>query len=349
MRPHDPEGRARIDFVLKKRPKDHFVTQSYLRGFATGAGRKSMLYVYERNNPKPFRQKPQQAARQTNYYSFTKADGTVDDSIESLLGMVESRAIPVLKKLASDDLQLNWEARDQISLFVAFQELRVPSARENYQNLLGQLVKRISEISASVPGLLESDIRELESKGESFKELTADSLRESLKRGEYTFKAGQKTSLLAMLTLAPRLHALYREMEWRVIRTPATSPFVTSDNPVVKFDPQHRSGFWGIGMASPTIEIRFPVSKSTFLVFTHDKDRQDTWLKLMDAGKQAEADALRQTLPKITYHKATPNAVQQINGLAIDYATRFVYSSVRNPQIPLIMKGEPGGVRFKVS
>ena len=112
-------------------------------------------------------------------------------------------------------------------------------------------------------------------------------------------------------------------MKWTILRAPEDTPFLTSDNPVVKFDPEYRGGFWGFGMANPTIEIRFPVSKGTCLVFTHDKDRRDTWHNLMEAGKQAEADALRQTLPEITYHKATPNVVQQINGLAIDYATRF--------------------------
>ncbi len=335
---------------MKERPKvQHYLSQAYLRGFATGSGRKAMLYVYERNRPEPFRQKPQRAARETNYYSFQKPDGSTDDSVESLLGLIENEAIPVLRKMASQATQLSWEGRDRVALFVAFQELRVPWTRENFEGLHGQLIQRLSEFRARIPGLLERDLRELEQKGKDLKGVTADSLREFLERGEFTIAVSPVVSLLNMLQLAPLLHGFYIEMKWTVLRAPGTAFFVTSDNPVVKFDRNYRGGFFGIGLASPTIEIRFPIDKNTCLVITHDRDRQDRWHELMEAGRQTEAAELRQALPRTEFLKVGERVVETINALTIAYARRFVYSSAKDPRIPPMMQGEPQGLRIQTS
>lgn len=335
---------------MKKRPKvQHYLSQAYLRGFGTGSGRKAMLYVYERNRPEPFRQKPQGAARETNFYSFQRPDGTTDDSVESLLGLVENEAIPILRKMASQETQLSWEERDRVALFIAFQELRVPWTRENFEGLHGQLIKRLSEFHARIPGLLERDLRELEQKGEDLKGVTADSLREFLERGEYTIEVSPIVSLRSMLQLAPFLHGFYIEMKWTVLRALGTAFFVASDNPVVRFDPNYRGGFFGVGLVGPTIEIRFPIDKNTCLVITQDRDRQDRWHELVEAGRQTDAAELRKALPRTEFLKVGGKVVETINRLTIAYARRFVYSPVRNPQIPPMMHGEPQGLRIQTS
>jgi hypothetical protein len=111
---------------MKNRPKvQHYVTASYLRRFSTGAGRKALLYVYERSKNDPFRQKPEQAARATNYYSVKRKDGAWDDSIENLLSDVESTALPLIEKLSAQDFVPSWNDRISIAIFIAFQEFRV--------------------------------------------------------------------------------------------------------------------------------------------------------------------------------------------------------------------------------
>ena len=236
-----------------------------------------------------------------------------------------------------------------ITLFVALQELRVPWTRQNLGNVYGQLVKRVNESRAAIPGLLERDLRTLEESGETLEGVTADSLREFLQRGEYTIEVNPAVSLRSMLELAPLLHGFYIEMQWTILRAPGTAQFITSDNPVIKFDPNYRGGFYGVGMYSDTIEIRFPVSRTACLFITQDHDRQNEWHKLMEAGKRSEAETLRRRVPTIRFLQASPRAVETINGLTIEYATRFVYSSVRDTRIPRIMQGEPRALRFQVS
>ncbi len=70
--------------IMKTRPKiQQNVARSYLHGFATGAGRQARIWAYLRNRTKRFLQKPDTAARQTNFYSIQRADGGWDDSIKA--------------------------------------------------------------------------------------------------------------------------------------------------------------------------------------------------------------------------------------------------------------------------
>jgi hypothetical protein len=74
---------------------------------------------------------PEDLACQRNYYALKKEDGTWDDSIEELIGStVEAPGLPVIQKLASGKTRLTWQERDRVSLLIAFQEMRTPSARE---------------------------------------------------------------------------------------------------------------------------------------------------------------------------------------------------------------------------
>ncbi|MBI4165281.1 MAG: DUF4238 domain-containing protein [Acidobacteria bacterium] len=326
---------------MKKRTKgQHFVPSSYLRGFATGAGKGASICIYERNRLVPFRQRPQKAAVQTNYYSFKRQDGTLDDSAESFLARVESEAVPVIRTLASNNIQLNWDDRGRVAFFVALQELRVPWTRQNFEEVYAHLADHLMKFTARVPGLLENELEELKEKGEDFDPADAASIREFMERGEYTVHADPKVSLLTMLQMAPMLHRFYIEMKWTILRTSHEAPFVTSDNPVVMFDPAYKGGFWGVGLVNPTIEIRFPLTKTAMLVITHDHARFEEWHRLMEANNPVEAKTLRQTLPVIDVFDVQPRAVEALNALTIVCADRFVYAPKKDPKIPELLKGE---------
>jgi hypothetical protein len=300
-----------------------------------------MLYVYERNRTEPFQQNPLQAARQGNYYSFQNTNGTPDDSVESLLGLVETDAVPIIREMASQDAQLTWEQRARVALFIALQELRVPWARQNVQNLSGDLIQRLAEFRATVPNLLEADLHVLEDQGQAVRGITADSLREFIQRREYTVEVNPIISLITMLRLAALLQGHYVEMKWTVIRGPGAVLFRTSDNPVVKFDTDFGQGFYGGGLYSPSIEVRFPLSKTACLIITHDRERENTWYGLVDRGQESEADELRRAVPHISLLQILDAGVDEINALTARYATRFVYSPVRDARIGELIQGNP--------
>src|SRR5438034_3167821 len=162
-----------------KRPKSHhFVTESYLRGFASGSGKKTHLYVYERGKAVPYKQNPKKVAKRSNYYSVQNPDGTFNDSLEHFLGAIESEVIPTLRRLSSQDFQLGWEDRLNIAIFVALQEFRVPRTRENVEEGYGKLINHTLSFSADAPGYFEQLLEELERQGQDIKGVTASSMRD---------------------------------------------------------------------------------------------------------------------------------------------------------------------------
>lgn len=323
---------------MTNRPKSqHFLAQSYLRGFATGSGRKTILYAYERKKTTPLRQHPSKVARQANYYSVRKPDGSIDDSVEHFLSRVEAEAIPVLRSLASQTMQPGWAERERLAFFIALQELRVPWVRENHQQMYGQMMDWLTKAHARVPGLMERYLKEMEEKGQDLKGVTADSLREFLDRGEYTLTVDPLFSLQIMIKFAPMLYGYYREMKWTVLRAGESHPFVTCDNPVVKIDPTAQGP---IAFMNPHLEIRFPLSRTACLLITHDRDREDRWHALMEAGRQSEAKELRETVPITDFFKVGGNVIEAINTVTIRYAARWVYSPAKNPEIAEMLQRE---------
>jgi hypothetical protein len=289
-----------------------------------------------------------QAARQTNYYSFKRPDGVLDDSVESFLARVETDAVPLLRRLASERVQLDWHDRGCVALFIALQELRVPWTRRAFEELYAHLVNQMVRLRADVPGLLERDFEELRESGEGGSSVHAAALREFLKRGEYTVRADPKVSLLTMLQGAPVIHGFLIEMKWTVLCTSVDAPFVTSDNPVVKFDPAYEGGLRGIGLYSPTFRVHFPLTKRAMLVMTHDHAREERWHELVRAGMQAEAKALRETLPVIDYADVQPAEVNTMNRRTLLCTERFAFAPGGNTGIVDLLRGESQAVTIRL-
>jgi hypothetical protein len=332
---------------MKNRPKvQHYVAQSYLRGFAVGAGRHASLYVYERNKARPFRQTPQQAARETDYYTVRNADGVPDDSIEDLLAAVESEAVPVIRSVCSTDIQLSWEGRNKIALFLGFQEFRVPWTRRQIEKLYGTLLDFAMTGHAKAPGLLEHTMQIMRDQGYDFGSVTAQSMRESIERKDHTIEVSPQVSLTSLVQMAPVASAYYREMDWTVMKCHGKPFFITSDNPVVKFAPESGRPSLGVGIMNPAIQIWFPMSKTTSLIIRHDTDRMRRYNELMQKGETAKAAELRDTVPRITYRKAADPIVHSMNHMIACYATRFVFSPTANDALPDLLRGEPAAIQF---
>lgn len=333
---------------MKNRPKvQHYVTASYLHKFTTGAGRKAMLYVYERNKSNPFRQKPEQAARATNCYSVKREDGTWDDSIENLLGDVESTAVPLIERLSAHDFSPSWNDRVSIAIFIAFQEFRVPWARAQMETLYRGLIDKTLKFTTRVPGGIERDLETMKKRGVATEDIHPQVIREIIEKGKYKINISPGVSLKMMLEQVETVSRFYSQMMWKVLRSTADRPFVTSDNPVVKFVPTN-DGFRGVGLVNPNIEIRFPLTKTGCLVISHDHDRVHRIGELRQAGKTSEADSLRDLLPKLTFVTVDKQTVEHINLMAISYAAKHVYSPMRLNYISHWLTGEPEGLRIVV-
>lgn len=114
----------------------HYIPKFYLKGFTNRQGK---LWVYERF--KPMREsKSKREAHRPGYYTHSD-QGERDETAESVLGMYESLAAPVVSKLATPQYVLTAENAAHLIMFVALMFARVPSWRENLDNAAAELAR----------------------------------------------------------------------------------------------------------------------------------------------------------------------------------------------------------------
>jgi hypothetical protein len=228
-------------------------------------------------------------ACQRNYYALKKDDGTWDDSIETLIGQtVESPGLPVIQKLASGNTRLSWQDRNRISLLIAFQEMRTPSARERTRAFSKVLHDRVAhDIKAANP--LQDSIQIV---GESGKDSTAslDEMTEVL--DEICDDHSMEIHRMLMGT-ALKLSDLLRYMKFTVHYPTGNEEFVTTDTPVIRVF--HNPAPLGTGVNRSDVEIRFPLSRKAFLTLTHDA----RLMELLGRTSGAKRSRLLRALPEI--------------------------------------------------
>ncbi len=264
----------------------------------------------------PFRKSPEDLACQRNYYALKKEDGTWDDSIETLIAStVEDPGLPVIQMLTSGKTRLTWQDRDRVSLFIAFQEMRTPSARERARTFSRILKDRVShDIRAADPHQNSVEIVGKSGTG-------TVTLDEMIKVHEEICDDHSMEIHRSLWGVATKLSECYRYMKFTVYYPTGNEEFITTDTPVIRVF--RGTEQLGTGINRSDVEIRFPLSRKAFLTLTHD-------LKLADAlgrASGAERSRLLQALPEIRTRHASNSEVTAFNRAHARHAHRWLFAS----------------------
>src|SRR6266700_4597498 len=99
----------------------HYIPKLYLKGFTD---KQKKLWVCEKF--KPIRaSKPKDEAHRPDYYTHAE-HGQRDETAEDMLEHIESRAAPIIRKLANPQYVLTPENAGRVVMLVAFLFARVP-------------------------------------------------------------------------------------------------------------------------------------------------------------------------------------------------------------------------------
>lgn len=237
--------------MSENKKKHHVVPATYLAGFVDGAGK---LYEYRKDDPeKPNYNVPKAVGHRRNYYSQPKPDGGRDhNSLEDFFEReLESKWNGVCCKiregvfLSHGDLQILLE-------FVTMLRVRVPAARDAVEHYLAALVKNefrrldsMGEFSPKPPRLENIDL--------------ANSLEISI---------DPHKSIHAMVDMMRGFGAVIDSVGFRILENKTSIPFLTSDNPVVNFDPdvpEEKMLPYAISPNLRRIELIFPIDKKYVL------------------------------------------------------------------------------------
>lgn len=232
---------------MQQKKRHHYVPKAYLNAFCNEAGR---LLVYRKDAPgKPLHVAPDATQFRRFYYSQPQLDGGTDNNrLEDMFSDIEGDwpdTVLRLHRRENMDEKLN-----NIFEFIALQRARVPASRDAVEAMLAATVK------TSMKTMLETGKLPLPPKG-------FEDLPEKL-----VISIDPHRSIQAMVAIIEGMGLLFSSIGLAAVHNATPLPFLTSDNPVVWFDPslpfaQQRP--YTVRLDGPIV-MQFPVSPTLMLL-----------------------------------------------------------------------------------
>jgi hypothetical protein len=246
----------------------HYVSQWHLKRFAADPKR-PRLACYSKSEDRFFVATIKNLAAIGHYHTW-RHDGINDPLLEKASTMIETRASEVLPKLERGH-KLTGTEPNVVAGYVAFQQGRVPAARDVFQELIEHIGQRGTEAELSkplTPKQIEQNMRHgLGSTPEEVEELRQQSL-EAVRTG------GVKITMDHIVTASiGAIHAeqaipILEAMSWLVVEPAPGEEFVISDNPVVLFSDETPSGV-PVNLLTLDVEVSMPLSRRGMLIMSH--------------------------------------------------------------------------------
>jgi hypothetical protein len=206
----------------KPKPKKnhHYVPVAYLKAFCADDG---MVSVYRKDAPEqPYRQIPEEVGFRRYYYAQPLEGGGRDTNrLEDHFSELETKW-PAIVELVSRAAPANDKLEDIFS-FIALQRARVPAARDAVERML----------AASVM----AEARQLQAAGKL--PPPPKGLENILDQAVVSIDPHQ--SIHAMVHIIRAMGEVLNRVGLSVLRNVTDLEFVTSDNPVIYFDPATNS------------------------------------------------------------------------------------------------------------
>lgn len=136
----------------------HYVPRFLLRHF--GHGKKHQLHVFDKRTGRIFISNARNVAAESRFYDFEIAGEPY--TLETSLGVLESQAHTIFKRLLEEDTlaALSAEDRAMLSLFFAVQLTRTKAFREQWcslPRLLGEKLRSQARNESELAGQMGSD------------------------------------------------------------------------------------------------------------------------------------------------------------------------------------------------
>jgi len=196
--------------------RHHYVPKAYLKAFCNEQGR---LLVYRKDEPrKPLHVKPDATHFRRFYYSQPTPEGAQDNNrLERFFSKIESRWPTIVARLHQRD-DVNDEL-EQILEFMALQRARVPACRDAAEAMMAQTVKDTMKV------MLASG--QLEPPPAGYEDLP-DRVQVAI---------DPHRSIHAMASAIQGMGKLFSMLGFMAVHNRTARPFLSSDNPVLWFDP----------------------------------------------------------------------------------------------------------------
>ena len=239
--------------MVKKR--HHYVPKAYLNFFCNEEGK---VRMYLKDDPdKVIHQAPDNAGFHKYYYSQPLPEGGMDhNALEDAFSELEAKWPPIVEQLQQRK-NVN-DSLGNIIAFTALQRVRVPAARDASEKMLAELVK-VTAQRLDAAG-------KLPPKPKGFEDI--------LDHAEVAIDPHK--SLHAMEHNLRGLDQVFDQIGLGVLHNMTDIPFLTSDNPVIWFDPSIPETKMQPYVLQPggPIVLLFPVAPN-LMIYGHSSMREN--------------------------------------------------------------------------
>jgi len=247
--------------------RNHYVPRFYLEHFLTPGAK--TFFVYYKADGRVVPQTPIDTAAENYLYTYTKADGSKDDSLETqVFCPVENLAKPVLDRWRVPGASIEIEDIPRVSPFLSFIHTRVPRQIEIVKELgVFTQVRSIKQL-AEKPEEIEKFIAYLRRQNDP-NIPTVSEMQDLCRNVDKHVKLAANThpAVVMSISLSEKINELLLRMNWALCEASGSIKFITCDSPFVSFVPDHDGhAMFGANFMSPDIVISFPISPEVCLI-----------------------------------------------------------------------------------
>jgi hypothetical protein len=246
------EARRGVLEKLNQKKRHHYLAQTYLRGFANPDGK---VCVYSKDRPKhPWWAAPETVAFENYYYSQPTPEGGRDNNrLEDYFSSIEISWPATVSKIVEKNC--DEAVLEELLLFAIVHRVRVPTARDASEKILAETVRMTArhlndhgELPPHPPGL-------------SFEYLDE----------HLVVSIDPHKSIDAMPNFAKGMGLIFNEIGFEILDNRTDEGFITTDNPVIYFDPTVPAALlqpYQISRSRMEIEFMFPITPR-FMLWGH--------------------------------------------------------------------------------
>lgn len=232
---------------MTQKKRHHYVPIAYLKAFGDDEGK---IRVYRKDEPeKPLHVKPENVAFQNYYYSQPLTDGGQDNNtLEDLFSTIESKWPNIVARIIQGE-NVN-DVLEDIFAFIALQKARVPAGRDATEFMLAEFVKataRVMDRNGKLPP----------------KPLGFENILERM-----NVSIDPHQSIHTMPIMIKAMGEIYDRIGIGALVNKTSIPFLTSDNPVIWFDPSCQENHMRPYTIKPDgpIVLLFPISPNVMII-----------------------------------------------------------------------------------
>jgi hypothetical protein len=317
---------------MNDKKRHHYVPVAYLNGFTGSDGK---IFAYRKDEPdRPLHLQPDEIGFENYYYSQPLPDGGQDNNkLEDFFSTIESPWPPIVGRIRQQkDIQQRPSDKDWFSIvtFMMLMRARVPAVRDMVELSLAAGVK-------STLKLLDN-LGELPPKPEGLEDIL----------DHVVVPIDPHQSLHAIPILTSDFARAIRRLGYKFVHSNSELSFITSDNPVVYFDPtlsESRLLPYAIDQQNGEVELFFPITSKILLYGHTNFEAVGNSLEHVTISSPQELKRFNRYIARFAYRLifsvdvAHERLVKKYSGESP--VANTVNASPLNPNLPPLTQGKP--------